>query len=365
MASISAASSGRQAILRELRDAVGAGQARCAVPKASCTNTSHSAAIFASPRCSSSRPVDAAVLQQHHLAGRDLRRRHHPDGDQRHLAAQQLAQAMATRASESSGLNSPSVGRPGAGDHHRRAGVQRHADAGHRGADAGVLGDAAGVVLRHVEVGADEPALTAHPAATSRRKRITPSWWRTSQTVEQTGVLGVGVAPRSPAQAEAKQRASPRCRLTMVPGCRAAGTTSRRRRRVANRRASFQVPIRWPWVIRISAPPPPPSRPAAHIAGPGAASPGMLAPRAGQDEETARDQRDHRQPGDGEHRAPSRPSCLVVQRLRRFRRGVVDQHATATAAAMATRCSASAAARGPPARRSRLLPRRRRPAPCR
>jgi hypothetical protein len=44
------------------------------------------------------------------------------------------------------------------GDHHRGAGAERHLDARHRGADARVLGDAAGVVLRHVEIGADEDA---------------------------------------------------------------------------------------------------------------------------------------------------------------------------------------------------------------
>ena len=50
------------------------------------------------------------------------------------------------------------------GDHHRGACVQRHADARHRGADAGVFGDAAGVVLRYVEVGADEDALAGDAA---------------------------------------------------------------------------------------------------------------------------------------------------------------------------------------------------------
>ena len=48
------------------------------------------------------------------------------------------------------------------GDHHRaRRARARVADAGERGADARVFGDRAGVVLRHVEVGADEDALAA------------------------------------------------------------------------------------------------------------------------------------------------------------------------------------------------------------
>jgi hypothetical protein len=50
------------------------------------------------------------------------------------------------------------------GDHHRGAGLQGHLDAGHRGADAGVLGDAARVVQRDVQVGADEHALARHLA---------------------------------------------------------------------------------------------------------------------------------------------------------------------------------------------------------
>jgi hypothetical protein len=38
----------------------------------------------------------------------------------------------------------------------------RLADRGNRGADARVFGDVAGVVLRHVQIGADEHALAAH-----------------------------------------------------------------------------------------------------------------------------------------------------------------------------------------------------------
>src|SRR5690606_474800 len=55
------------------------------------------------------------------------------------------------------------------GDHHRRAGIQRHADAGHRGTDARVLGDVARVVEGDVEVGADEYALAGKAACLGQR----------------------------------------------------------------------------------------------------------------------------------------------------------------------------------------------------
>jgi len=44
-------------------------------------------------------------------------------------------------------------------DHHGSTGAQRSLDGRHGSADAGVFGDVAGVVLRHVEVGADKHAL--------------------------------------------------------------------------------------------------------------------------------------------------------------------------------------------------------------
>jgi hypothetical protein len=119
--------------------------------------------------------VDAAVLQQHHLAG--LPRR---------TPSTQWRPADTRRPSSSPGGRPPgpanrlglelAFGRAAqvAGDHHRRTGVQRHADAGHRGADAGVFGDAAGVVLRHVEVGTDEHTLAlCRPWATRSAKRST------------------------------------------------------------------------------------------------------------------------------------------------------------------------------------------------
>ena len=46
------------------------------------------------------------------------------------------------------------------GRHHDcRAGVQRLADRRHRSPDPGVFGDLAGIVLRHIEIGAYEHAL--------------------------------------------------------------------------------------------------------------------------------------------------------------------------------------------------------------
>jgi hypothetical protein len=103
--------------------------------------------------------VQAAVLQQHHLAGRHVDTVH-PVGHQLHGLAQQFGQARGHRGQRVLGLEF-ALGRAAqvAGDHDGGTGVQRHADAGHAGADARVFGDVAGVVLRHVEVGADEHAL--------------------------------------------------------------------------------------------------------------------------------------------------------------------------------------------------------------
>ena len=103
--------------------------------------------------------VQAAVLEQH-----DLARLHFdaidPVGDQRHFAAEQFAQARGDRRQRVFRLErafgrTTQVRR----HHHGGAGFERHPDARHRGADAGVFGDAAGVVLRDVEIGADEDAL--------------------------------------------------------------------------------------------------------------------------------------------------------------------------------------------------------------
>ena len=77
-------------------------------------------------------------------------------------AAKQFAQALRHRCQRVFGLEltlgrSAQVRR----DHHRGAGVERHANARQRGADARVFGDGAAVVLRDVEVGSDEDALAA------------------------------------------------------------------------------------------------------------------------------------------------------------------------------------------------------------
>ncbi|MNN58444.1 hypothetical protein D3C81_1734920 [compost metagenome] len=103
--------------------------------------------------------VDAAVFQQHHLAGRDLDAVD-PVLHQLDRLAQQLGQARGDRRQRVFRLEL-AFGRAAqvGGDHHRGAGGEAGLDRGHRGADAGVLGDMAGVVLRHVQVGADEDPL--------------------------------------------------------------------------------------------------------------------------------------------------------------------------------------------------------------
>jgi hypothetical protein len=88
-----------------------------------------------------------------------------PVGHQRHLAPEQLAQALRHRRQRVLGFERAFGGASQVrGDHHRGTGVERHADAPQRGADAGVLGDASVVVLRHVHVGADEHAAPADTA---------------------------------------------------------------------------------------------------------------------------------------------------------------------------------------------------------
>ena len=103
--------------------------------------------------------VQAAVFQQHQLTRLHLDAIQ-PVADQRHVAAEQLAQARCHRRQgifrlEFAFRRAAQVG----SDHDGGTGVQRHADAGQRGADTGVFGDVALVVLRHVQVGTDEDAL--------------------------------------------------------------------------------------------------------------------------------------------------------------------------------------------------------------
>ena len=130
MASISAASSGpAQATLRVLRDAVGGGFGAVRGAEGVVHEDVAQRGQLARQRLVVLllALVEAAVLQQHHLAGRDLHAVD-PVGHQRHLAAEQLAQALGHRRERIGGLEL-ALGRAAQvrGHHHRRAGVQRHA----------------------------------------------------------------------------------------------------------------------------------------------------------------------------------------------------------------------------------------------
>ena len=108
--------------------------------------------------------VDAAVLEQNHLAGQHVHTTD-PVGHQRHVAAEQLAQAFGHRCQRILGFELALGGAAQvARDHHGRTGVQSHLDAGHAGADACVFSDAAVIGLRHVQVGADEHAFASGKA---------------------------------------------------------------------------------------------------------------------------------------------------------------------------------------------------------
>ena len=136
--------------------------ARWAVPKASMTKTSHSAAYFLRGLLDVLllALVEAAVLQQHHFAGGDIEAAVDPVADHAHrLAELGCDMTSATGLREFSSENSPSVGTTEVGrDHHLGAGLEAVLDGRHGGGDAGVGGDLA-VLDRHVEVGADEDAL--------------------------------------------------------------------------------------------------------------------------------------------------------------------------------------------------------------
>ena len=135
--------------------------ARCAVPKASMTKTSHSAAMRARQLfvVLLLALVEAHVLAEHDLAGLD-RHAVEPVLHQRHAAGPAASDSrVATGASDSSGSYLPSSGRPEM--RHQddpRALVERHADGGQRRADARVAGDLA-VLDRHVQILADQHAL--------------------------------------------------------------------------------------------------------------------------------------------------------------------------------------------------------------
>jgi hypothetical protein len=110
--------------------------------------------------------VHAAVLEQHDLTGAQLRMpcaAVDPVAHQRHLRSKQLGQSRADRRERILGLPLALGGTPEVrGDHDRRTAREGVADRGHRGADARVVGDRPRVILRDVEVGANEDALAAH-----------------------------------------------------------------------------------------------------------------------------------------------------------------------------------------------------------
>jgi hypothetical protein len=81
--------------------------------------------------------------------------------DQLNRVSQQLGESLGDRGQRVLGLEF-ALGRAAQvrGHHDGCTGLERHADAGHRGADARVLGDATGIVLRHIQIGPDENATT-------------------------------------------------------------------------------------------------------------------------------------------------------------------------------------------------------------
>jgi hypothetical protein len=109
--------------------------------------------------------VDAAVFEQHDRARRDVHAVFDPVRHQRHVTAEQFGQTLRDRRQRIFRLE-VALGRTAQvrRDHHGGAGVKRGADRRHGGADASVFGDLAGIVLRHVEVGANEYALVAQGA---------------------------------------------------------------------------------------------------------------------------------------------------------------------------------------------------------
>jgi hypothetical protein len=108
--------------------------------------------------------IGAAVLQHHDLAGCHVDAID-PVGDQRHFAAQQLAQALGDGGERVLRLEGAFGGAAQvAGHHHGGAGLQRHLDRRDRRTHARVFGDLARAVERHIQIGADENALALHLA---------------------------------------------------------------------------------------------------------------------------------------------------------------------------------------------------------
>ena len=110
--------------------------------------------------------VHPAVFQQHDLSGRERRVPRaavDPVANERDFDAQELGEARADRRQRIRGRPRP-FGRPSQvrRDHHGGTACERVANGRHRCANPRVVGDRARVVLRHVQVGANEHALAAH-----------------------------------------------------------------------------------------------------------------------------------------------------------------------------------------------------------
>ncbi len=109
--------------------------------------------------------VEAQVLEEQQVAGTQLADRDLHSGAQRvaghaHVATQQLAEPIRDRLEAKRVVDLALRPAQVAGQDHCRAALQQIADRGQAGPDAGVVGDPP-VVERHVEVGAQEDALSA------------------------------------------------------------------------------------------------------------------------------------------------------------------------------------------------------------
>ena len=100
--------------------------------------------------------IHAAIFQQHHSTGCHGHAIE-PIGDQRHIALQQFTHAPGDRCQRIFGFELAFGGATQVGsDHHGRASVECQLNRRQRGANACVVGDVTGVILRHIQVGADK-----------------------------------------------------------------------------------------------------------------------------------------------------------------------------------------------------------------